>query len=352
MRGFDYEFSLLSLPHKLFLPKHPISLMTSYLQQLNVFLQLLLEIPESSSRPEQLSFLEVPGVLDLCSLFTHSLFSNSVSFFSFFLFLFLLTVLRHCYLAIYCKSGKEEIFFMFPVGLCINNRQPGGSCPWVVGAQMATIRPSLDSHRPACSLTSLPLGAWALSRVLLWLLGNTEAEKHLCGGTGPLFAFSEPVSAALWRSFWWRETWGLVVLSSWSAVCHQPDVEVVPWHFRAVYDSEVAQLCPTLCDPMDCSPPGSSVHGIFQARVPEWVAIFFSRGSSRPRDRTQASWIAGRCFTLWATRDAHYPWEAVKSELLMSFQLKLHSCTRMCRAFSPRIILQLWISFYFVHTSF
>ena len=180
MRGFDYEFSLLSLPHKLFLPKHPISLMTSYLQQLNVFLQLLLEIPESSSRPEQLSFLEVPGVLDLCSLFTHSLFSNSVSFFSFFLFLFLLTVLRHCYLAIYCKSGKEEIFCMFPVGLCINNRQPGGSCPWVVGAQMATIRPSLDSHRPACSLTSLPLGAWALSRVLLWLPGNPQRLRSTC----------------------------------------------------------------------------------------------------------------------------------------------------------------------------
>ena len=44
--------------------------------------------------------------------------------------------------------------------------------------------------------------------------------------------------------------------------------------------SEVAQLCPTLCNPMDCSLPGFSVHGIFQARVLEWVAISFSRGSS------------------------------------------------------------------------
>ena len=49
-------------------------------------------------------------------------------------------------------------------------------------------------------------------------------------------------------------------------------------------ESEVAQLCPTLCDPMDCSPPGSSVHGIFQARKLEWVAISFSRRSSRSRD--------------------------------------------------------------------
>ena len=45
-------------------------------------------------------------------------------------------------------------------------------------------------------------------------------------------------------------------------------------------ESEVAQLCPTLCDPMDCSLPGSSVHGIFQAIVLEWIAISFSRGSS------------------------------------------------------------------------
>ena len=48
----------------------------------------------------------------------------------------------------------------------------------------------------------------------------------------------------------------------------------------------VAQLCLTLCDPMDCSPPGSSVHGILQARILQWLAISFSRGSSPPRDQT------------------------------------------------------------------
>ena len=69
-------------------------------------------------------------------------------------------------------------------------------------------------------------------------------------------------------------------------------------------ESEVAQSCLTLCDPMDCSPPGSSVHGIFQARVLECVAISFSRGSPQPRDRTQVSHIMGRCFTIWATREA------------------------------------------------
>ena len=68
-------------------------------------------------------------------------------------------------------------------------------------------------------------------------------------------------------------------------------------------ESEVTQSCLTLCDLMDCSLPGSSVLGIFQARVLEWVAIAFSRGSSWPRDWTQVSCIAGKRFTVWATRE-------------------------------------------------
>ena len=65
----------------------------------------------------------------------------------------------------------------------------------------------------------------------------------------------------------------------------------------------VAQLCPILCNPMDCSPPGSSVLGIFQARILEWVAISFSRESSQPRDWTQVSCTAGRLFTDWSMRE-------------------------------------------------
>ena len=64
----------------------------------------------------------------------------------------------------------------------------------------------------------------------------------------------------------------------------------------------VAQSCPALCNPTDYS--GSSVHGILQARILEWVAVSFSRGSSQPRDQTQVSCIAGRFFTVWATREA------------------------------------------------
>ena len=63
------------------------------------------------------------------------------------------------------------------------------------------------------------------------------------------------------------------------------------------------QSCPTHSDPMDCSLQVSSVHGIFQARILEWVAISFSRGSSPPRDQTRVSRIVDRRFTVWATRE-------------------------------------------------
>ena len=66
----------------------------------------------------------------------------------------------------------------------------------------------------------------------------------------------------------------------------------------------VAQWFLTLCDPMDCTPPGSSIHAIFQARMMGWVAISFSRGSCQPRDWTQVSCTAGRFFTNWTTRKA------------------------------------------------
>ena len=69
-------------------------------------------------------------------------------------------------------------------------------------------------------------------------------------------------------------------------------------------NESVSRLVVPDCDPMDCGPPGSSAHGILQARILERVAISFSRGSSQPRDRTQVSCTAGRFFTIWATREA------------------------------------------------
>ena len=67
---------------------------------------------------------------------------------------------------------------------------------------------------------------------------------------------------------------------------------------QIIYDIvKVAQPCPTLCDPMDYT-----VHGVLQARILEWVAFPFSRGSSQPRDQTQVSHTAGRFLTNWAIR--------------------------------------------------
>ena len=87
-----------------------------------------------------------------------------------------------------------------------------------------------------------------------------------------------------------------------------------------------AQSYASLCNSMDCSPPGSSVHGIFQARILEWVAISFSRGSSQPGDQTQVSHIAGRLFTVWAIREALYPILHPKVSLI-HFLLLLHITT-------------------------
>ena len=76
------------------------------------------------------------------------------------------------------------------------------------------------------------------------------------------------------------------------------------WNYYKIGDL-VSKSCLTLCDPMDCNLPGSSVHCILQARILQWVAISFFRGSSQPRDWTWFSCIAGRFFTIWAMAIKH-----------------------------------------------
>ena len=88
--------------------------------------------------------------------------------------------------------------------------------------------------------------------------------------------------------------------TTWNALC----LPVVLTHLPVKVKLLVAQPCPTLHDPMDWSLPGFPVHGILQTRILEWVAIPFSRGSSQPSDQTWVSHIAGRLFTIWATREA------------------------------------------------
>ena len=98
----------------------------------------------------------------------------------------------------------------------------------------------------------------------------------------------------------------------------------------AVVCALVAQLCLTLCNPMDSSPSGSSVHGIFQARILHWVVIPFSTESSQPKVWTQVSWIAGRLFTVWATRKALYIYTHICTHIYIYIYVFLCVCVCVC----------------------
>ena len=95
-------------------------------------------------------------------------------------------------------------------------------------------------------------------------------------------------SSQIWR-LWW--VWEAIYI--FKVPSHLVSLSCNQWNCLAVSDSVIPW-----------SLPGSSIHGIFQARVLEWISISFSRGSSWSRDWTQVSRIAGRCFTVWATREA------------------------------------------------
>ena len=79
--------------------------------------------------------------------------------------------------------------------------------------------------------------------------------------------------------------------------------------------TEVAQSCPTLCNPVDCSPPGSSVHGILQARILEWVAISFSRGSSDPGVEPGSPTLEAHALTSKPPGKTVAPWQGSNSQL-------------------------------------
>ena len=114
--------------------------------------------------------------------------------------------------------------------------------------------------------------------------GETEAQREeglVQGHTTSRCLSSQPLEQ--------RVLWG----NSGAGWSYEPDM----WQWLQ-HCCLIAQWCPTFCDPMDCIPPGSSVHGISQARVLEWVAISFSRGSSQCRDQTWISHITGRFFTI------------------------------------------------------
>ena len=92
---------------------------------------------------------------------------------------------------------------------------------------------------------------------------------------------------------------------------------------------KVIQSCLTLCDPMDCGLPGSPVHGIYQARILEWVAFPFSRGSSQSKDQTHISCIAGGFFTIWATKTPGTVSRDPLTVALQGVQVKTHAFRNM-----------------------
>ena len=123
----------------------------------------------------------------------------------------------------------------------------------------------------------------------------------------PIAPFRQPASLTI-RTASLRVTASLMLTVAQppsQSPCCPPLSRLVPIHPLNNIQSKglkvrvlVAQSRLTLCDPMDCSRPGSSVHGILQARILEWVAIPFSRGSSQPKDQTHISYIEGRFFII------------------------------------------------------
>ena len=122
-----------------------------------------------------------------------------------------------------------------------------------------------------------------------------------------------------WSDFRLEWRWGFCIthFNSWKwdyGICKAPEVHYLVsnpelWHSLCVASFAnccclVTKLCLSFCDPVDCSSPCSSVHGISQARILEWVAMPSSRGSSRPRDRTHVSDIGRQTLYHWATREA------------------------------------------------
>ena len=126
---------------------------------------------------------------------------------------------------------------------------------------------------------------WSLTKSLRSLPGSASLRQRLDFFLSCRVSSADSPSSFLFLS--WARRCGL----SWrerpkkQAWLSAPSLGAPQPLFACVCACSVTQLCQTLCNPRDCSSPGSSVHGISQAKIAEWVAISYSRGSSRPRDR-------------------------------------------------------------------
>ena len=132
----------------------------------------------------------------------------------------------------------------------------------------------------------------------LWPHGLQHARLPCPSPSPRLCSNSYPLSQ------WYHPTISSSVTHFSSCLHSFPASASFPMSWLFASESEVTQSCPTLWDPMDSSLPGFSIHGIFQAKILEWVAIYFCRRSSWPRDQTRVSCFAGRLFTILAIREA------------------------------------------------
>ena len=105
------------------------------------------------------------------------------------------------------------------------------------------------------------------------------------------------------------------------------------WGPTTSMHAQLLRSCPTSCDPMDCSPPGSSVHGILQTRIVEWLVMPSARGSSQPRDQPLVSCTAGGFFIYWATWEAplstRHPGNSLNNEF---------KCLRLTQGSNPGLL--------------
>ena len=149
--------------------------------------------------------------------------------------------------------------------------------------------------------------------------------------------------------FSWKNSISLCPVSFRTPRPNLPVTPGVSWLPTFAFQSpivkvKVAQLCPTLCNPMDCI-----VYGILQARILEWVAFPFSRGSSQPRDRTQVSLIAGRFFTSWATREAQEYWSGTSFlGVVLEGLAGLHRTVQLLQRYWSGHRLGYWILRYWI----
>ena len=151
---------------------------------------------------------------------------------------------------------------------------------------MAIFNPPKERENVSCSIMSDSATPWTVVHQAP-LFMEFSRQECWCG-----WPFPSPGG-----SFWPRDrTWVSHIAGRFLS---EPPANLLSIKLLVL----ATQLCLTLCDCVNYSPPGSSVHGVLQERTLEWIAILFCRGSSPPRDRTRVSCIAGGLFTVWAIRE-------------------------------------------------